>query len=62
MNTLHTQLTFAWAQDPVYKKIKAAHEESMRHDYPEVTAALVDALIRCRLRVNQARKEPRGNL
>ena len=53
MNNLYPELKFAWAQDPVYIKIKAAYEESMRHEYPEVTAALVDAMIRCRLRINK---------
>ena len=53
MNSTYEELKFRWANDPVYKKIKAAHEESMRHEYPEVTEALMTALIRCRLRINQ---------
>lgn len=53
MSETYEALKLAWANDPVYRKIREAFEESMRHEYPEVTEALMDAMIRCRVRIHK---------
>ena len=46
-----------WENDPVYRQIKKAYDESIKYEYHGVTEVLADALIRCRIHViNQ--KEP----
>lgn len=49
-----------WENDPVYRHIKKAYDESIKHEYHSVTEALSDALIRCRIRViRQKEEEPK---
>lgn len=48
MSSILEQLKKKWDQDPVYQKIAAAHAESIRHSYNEVTGILLDAMIACR--------------